>query len=77
MRTSLEISKIIKLSIEKSQSINILPELEIPEIIIEKPKVESFGNWSSNIALSLSKKMKIPPMLISQSIKDNIENIYI
>tara|TARA_B110000438_G_scaffold277216_1_gene299654 strand:- start:1873 stop:3537 length:1665 start_codon:yes stop_codon:yes gene_type:complete len=73
MRTSLEISKIIKLSIEKSQSINILPELEIPEIIIEKPKVESFGNWSSNIALSLSKKMKIPPMLISQSIKDNIE----
>ena len=73
MRTSLEISKIIKLSIEKSQSINILPALEIPEIIIEKPKVESFGNWSSNIALSLSKKMKIPPMVISQSIKDNIE----
>jgi len=73
MRTSLEISKIIRLSIEKSQSINILPALEIPEITIEKPKVESFGNWSSNIALSLSKKMKISPMVISESIKNNIE----
>jgi len=73
MRTSTEISKIIKKAIENAQSKNILPNIETPEIIIEKPKVESFGNWSSSISLSLSKKMKKPPMLISQSIKDNLD----
>jgi arginyl-tRNA synthetase len=73
MRTSTEISKIIKKAIENAQSKNILPNVETPEIIIEKPKVESFGNWSSSISLSLSKKMKKPPMLISQSIKDNLD----
>ncbi|NCG35892.1 MAG: arginine--tRNA ligase [Dehalococcoidales bacterium] len=73
MRTSTEISKIIKKAIDNAQSKNILSNIDIPEIIIEKPKVESFGNWSSSISLSLSKQMKKPPMLISELIKDNID----
>ncbi len=72
MRTSEKISNIIKASIEKAQKNNELPEFKIDEIMVEKPKNKQFGNWTSNIALTISKKAKLNPVEIAGIITKNI-----
>ena len=58
MNTTYKISKIIEVSIEESKKNNSLPNFDSKKIIVEKPKNKSFGNWSTNIALTLSKELK-------------------
>ena len=63
-----ELQQIIKSSLEKS---NI--ELDPSKIIIEIPKDASHGNYSTNVALVLTKILHKNPMEIANLIKDNIE----
>ena len=61
------LSRTIKKSLEK---LNI--EIE-NEIIIEKPNKKENGDYSTNIALTLVKKLKKNPMEIAKLIEENIE----
>ena len=36
-------------------------KFDCPEILVQKPKIDSHGTWSSNIALSLSRICHVPP----------------
>lgn len=63
-----ELQQIIKSSLEKS---NI--DLESSKIIIEIPKDVNHGNYSTNVALVLTKILHKNPMEIANLIKDNIE----
>ena len=63
-----ELQQIIKSSLEKS---NI--DLETSKIIIEIPKDVNHGNYSTNVALVLTKILHKNPMEIANLIKDNIE----
>ena len=72
MNTTDKISKIIEVSIEESKKNNSLPKFDSKKIIIEKPKNKSFGNWSTNIALTLSKELKKNPVEIAEIIKSNL-----
>ena len=63
-----ELQQIIKSSLEKS---NI--DLEPSKIIIEIPKDVNHGNYSTNVALVLTKILHKNPMEIANLIKDNIE----
>ena len=74
MNTTNKISKIIKASIEKAKKINEFSDFDSKKIIVEKPKNKSFGNWSTNIALTLSKELKKNPLEIAEIIKSNINN---
>jgi len=74
MNTTDKISKIIEVSIEESKKNNSLPNFDSKKIIVEKPKNKSFGNWSTNIALTLSKELKKKPVEIAEIIKSNISN---
>ena len=74
MNTTDKISKIIEVSIEESKKNNSLPKFDSKKIIVEKPKNKSFGNWSTNIALTLSKELKKKPLEIAGIIKSNITN---
>ena len=67
-----ELQIIIKKSIEKS-----FAEISINEddIIIEIPKNTSNGDYATNVALLLSKKLKMNPLEIARSIVDNIKDI--
>ena len=58
MNTTNTISKIIEASIQRAKKNNNLPNFDSKKIIVEKPKNKSFGNWSTNIALTLSKELK-------------------
>ena len=74
MNTTNTISKIIEASIEKGKKYNDFPDFDSKKIIVEKPKNKSFGNWSTNIALTLSKELKKNPLEIAEIIKSNINN---
>jgi len=74
MNTTDKISKIIEASIEKSKKNKTFPNFDSKKIIVEKPKNKSFGNWSTNIALTLSKELKKKPLEIAGIIKSNITN---
>ena len=63
-----EIANIIKISLDK---LNI--EQDIKKIIIEKPAQKENGDYSSNIALSLTKSLHKPPLEIAKLITENIE----
>ena len=74
MNTTNTISKIIEASIERAKKCNEFPDFDSKKIIVEKPKNKSFGNWSTNIALTLSKELKKNPLDIAEIIKSNINN---
>ena len=74
MNTTNTISKLIKASIERAKECNEFPDFGSKKIIVEKPKNKSFGNWSTNIALTLSKELKKNPLEIAEIIKSNINN---
>lgn len=70
-----EIRKIIESAIEKLQSEKIWPDFDMPEIVVESPKEEKFGDYTSNIAMVLSKILKKNPMEVAESIKNKVESI--
>ena len=48
-------------------------ELALEDIIIEVPKLKEHGDYSTNIAMRLSKELKTSPRAIAQTIVENIE----
>ena len=72
MRTSNEIAKIIHSSINKAIEQEALVNFKCPDILVQKPKSDLHGTWSTNIALVISKIAKKNPMEIAQIIKDKI-----
>lgn len=69
-----KIRKLIKEAIKEAQKRKKLPEFEIPDFSIEFPE-KKFGDYSSNIALLIGKKIKINPLKIGEIIKKEIEKI--
>ena len=68
----MNIKEILKETIKESlQQLDINTE---KEILIEVPKNTEFGDYSSNIALLLSKELKQNPFDIANNIKEHINN---
>ena len=57
-----EIAKLIEKSIKELQKEKKLPRFKVPEILVEEPGEKSHGDYSSNIALLISKSAKQNPM---------------
>src|SRR5687767_12396111 len=62
-----EIKKLIAESARK------VADVEVGEISVEAPKIASHGDYSTNIALALAKKMNSNPVEIAQRIADGIQ----
>ncbi len=73
MSTTKTISKIIAKALKNAHQSKELPEINLHEIIVEKPRNKNHGNWSSNIAMVLSKEIKKNPLDIAKIITKNIE----
>lgn len=63
------IQHIIKCSLE---NIELPIELQQENIMVERPAKKENGDYSSNIALTLTKVLKKSPMVIAEEIKNNI-----
>ena len=64
------IQHMIKCSLSKLELNNEIEELNI---MVERPAKKENGDYSSNIALTLTKILKKSPMLIAEEIKNNID----
>ena len=73
MSTTIKISKLLENALQKAQYSKKLPKFSIENIIVEKPRNKSFGNWSCNIAMVLAKELKKKPIDIAKIIHQNIE----
>lgn len=69
-----KIQNLIQKAIEKAYKNKLLPSCEFPEIEIEEPKIESQGDFSTNIAMKMSKIQKMPPRKIAEAIISAIED---
>lgn len=69
-----EIQKIIKNALFEVKKAKNWPDFVVDEIVVDYPKNEQFGDYTTNIALVLAKKVGFGPMEIAESIKSEIES---
>ncbi len=67
---------LIKKAIKKAQRAGKLPQFKIPEIELETPKIEKYGDYSSPIALKVKIEKK-DPIEIAKIIASFIESPYL
>jgi len=64
--------RIIKDAIEGARSDGLISGASVPEIILDKPKKEEFGDFSTNIAMLLAPVEKKAPREIAKAISERV-----
>lgn len=68
MRTSESISQLVEQGLAAAQRSGALPQAGDVEIVIERPKQAEHGDFSSSVALSLARVMRMAPLAIAEQI---------
>jgi len=68
-----QIETIIKNAVSTAAAKGKLPDIELPPIMIEKPREEAHGDFSTNIAMQLAKQAKKAPVQIAHIILEEID----
>lgn len=63
-----QIENALKNAFAKAVSSGELPEVEVPQIMLEKPKEETFGDLSTNLAMQMARPARMAPRQIAQAI---------
>lgn len=61
----------LRAAITSAQQANALPEFTPRPIELARPKVAAHGDYSSNVAMTVAKTAKLPPLQIASIIKDH------
>jgi hypothetical protein len=69
----LEIKQIITKAVNKAQQKEQIPTIEMPEISIEIPREKEHGDFSTNIAMLITKQVKKPPRQTAEILIKNME----
>ncbi len=69
------IQKMIKPALISAHRDGVLPSPDFPEILVDTPRVESHGDYSTNIAMMAAAKQKMPPKKIAEAIVDRIVDL--
>ncbi|MCK5758852.1 MAG: arginine--tRNA ligase [Clostridiales bacterium] len=67
-----QIVEAVETAIAAAISINVLPEMEMPSVNVEKPREKNHGDFSCNVAMVLAKTAHMAPRTIATAIVDNI-----
>ncbi|MBU2540962.1 MAG: arginine--tRNA ligase [Candidatus Omnitrophica bacterium] len=70
MKTKKEVARLLKTSLE--QALGKLSDFNLEDIELELPKAKAHGDFSSNLAMKLARKLKRPPLDIANSIREVI-----
>ncbi len=70
-----EIEKYLKQAILEAKESQSWDEFELPGIVVDRPKDERFGDYTSNIAMVLARLVKKNPMEIAENLKSQISNL--
>ncbi|MBC8286618.1 MAG: arginine--tRNA ligase [Nitrospinae bacterium] len=68
------IKQIIHDALEKARQAGELELSSFPEIVVEKPKDEKMGDFSTNIAMTLARSERKSPKVIAESVARHLEN---
>ncbi|UOF94152.1 MAG: arginine--tRNA ligase [Bordetella sp.] len=55
---------------------NLFPNIEIPPIFLERPKIKMHGDISTNIAMQIAKSLKINPLIVANDIRNLLISNY-
>ncbi|HEX8974268.1 MAG TPA: arginine--tRNA ligase [Patescibacteria group bacterium] len=69
------IQEIIKNALFEAKKANNWPAFEIAEIIVDHPKNDAFGDYTTNVAMILSKQLKKNPLEIANELKVESEKL--
>ena len=69
-----KIINLIKKSIKELQQERIFPKIDIPEIKVEIPEERKYGDYSTNIAMRISKDVKKDPIEIANSLISKLDS---
>ncbi|MCX7921154.1 MAG: arginine--tRNA ligase [Clostridia bacterium] len=74
-----QIKSVIRQSLSKAIANGEIPEVEVPEISIEVPREKGHGDFSTNIAMQVTKQAKKAPRQIAEILIKNMDtsNTYI
>jgi len=64
----------IKKAVEELQKEGIFPKVEIPDTEVEKPENESYGDYSTNIAMRISKLVKKNPLEVASNLLSKLDS---
>lgn len=68
------IKQIIHNALEKAQQAGELELSSFPEIVVEKPKDEKMGDFSTNVAMTLARSERKSPKVIAESVTRYLKN---
>lgn len=68
------IKKLIEKAVLETRKAQQWSDFELPEIVVDYPKSEQFGDYTTNIALVLSKKVGKNPLEIAEAIRLQISD---
>ncbi len=68
------IQEIIKNALNEAKKVQKWTDFDMPEISVEYPKSEQFGDYTSNIAMNLAKKIGENPMVIASALATEINS---
>lgn len=68
-----QIEKVVKDAVTKAVAAGELPDIGIPQIMLERPKEEAFGDLSTNLAMQMAKQAKTTPRNLAQIIVKNAD----
>lgn len=63
----------VKDSLIQAINENKIPQINIPDILLEVPKVKEHGDFATNIAMLITKEAKMPPRKIAEIIVEGIQ----
>ena len=69
-----EIKQIINNALEKARKAGELELATFPEIVVEKPKDEKMGDFSTNVAMTMARSERKSPKVIAESVTRYLEN---
>jgi len=68
------IQQIIQLAAETAHRQGELPSSQLPEITIDEPKIETHGDFSTNIAMVMASAQKLPPRKVAEIILKHLND---
>ncbi len=70
---STQIASLVARAIQKAQSAGALPAFDIPDIIVERPKVVGRGDYATGACLGLARLAKKSPLDVARLVVEHIE----
>jgi len=67
-----QIETAVKDAVNRAMACGEIPEIEIPKIMLEKPREEAFGDLSTNLAMQMARLAKTAPRNLAQLIVKHI-----